>query len=212
MRGHRRGSGFPRRRALPVADLHTEPAAPTGSAARWICMASPEPFALTLTWTPDSVHGEGRLARADWGMTALPLLAGRTIRIRVSIPLTAAPLNRRMTSGTKTAQFRRPRAIMRCMRLPAALVPLRNSTFRTLWLANVVAWLGTWLQNTGAGWLMTSLAPRATHRRDGAGGDHHAGVPAGAAGRGAGRHRRSQAVPDRHADLDHPRGQSHWRC
>ena len=46
------------------------------------------------------------------------------------------------------------------MRLPAALVPLRNSTFRILWLANVVAWLGTWLQNTGAGWLMTSLAPQ----------------------------------------------------
>src|SRR5579863_1262415 len=46
------------------------------------------------------------------------------------------------------------------MRLPAALVPLRNSTFRTLWTANVVAWLGTWLQNTGAGWLMTSLAPQ----------------------------------------------------
>jgi len=46
------------------------------------------------------------------------------------------------------------------MRLPAALVPLRNATFRGLWLANVVAWLGTWLQNTGAGWLMTSLAPQ----------------------------------------------------
>lgn len=46
------------------------------------------------------------------------------------------------------------------MRLPAALLPLRNATFRTLWLANVVAWLGTWLQNTGAGWLMTSLAPQ----------------------------------------------------
>ena len=45
------------------------------------------------------------------------------------------------------------------MRLPAALLPLRNATFRGLWLANVVAWLGTWLQNTGAGWLMTSLAP-----------------------------------------------------
>ena len=45
------------------------------------------------------------------------------------------------------------------MRLPAALVPLRNATFRTLWTANVVAWLGTWLQNTGAGWLMTTLAP-----------------------------------------------------
>src|SRR6201992_2220497 len=45
------------------------------------------------------------------------------------------------------------------MRLPAALIPLRHPTFRGLWLANVVAWLGTWLQNTGAGWLMTSLAP-----------------------------------------------------
>ncbi len=46
------------------------------------------------------------------------------------------------------------------MRLPAALIPLRHATFRRLWLANVVAWLGTWLQNTGAGWLMTSLAPQ----------------------------------------------------
>ena len=45
------------------------------------------------------------------------------------------------------------------MRLPAALIPLRNATFRGLWLANVVAWLGTWLQNTAAGWLMTSLDP-----------------------------------------------------
>src|SRR6201747_248866 len=45
------------------------------------------------------------------------------------------------------------------MRLPAALVPLRNSTFRQLWIASVIGWLGTWLQNTGAGWLMTSLAP-----------------------------------------------------
>ena len=46
------------------------------------------------------------------------------------------------------------------MRLPAALVPLRNNTFRHLWIASVIGWLGTWLQNTGAGWLMTSLAPR----------------------------------------------------
>src|ERR1700735_3418481 len=46
------------------------------------------------------------------------------------------------------------------MRLPAALVPLRNGTFRHLWIASVVGWLGTWLQNTGAGWLMTTPAPR----------------------------------------------------
>ncbi|HYZ24731.1 MAG TPA: MFS transporter, partial [Rhodopila sp.] len=46
------------------------------------------------------------------------------------------------------------------MRLPAALVPLRSGIFRTLWTASVIGWLGTWLQNTGAGWLMTSLAPQ----------------------------------------------------
>ncbi|MDB5398441.1 MAG: hypothetical protein QOD93_1098 [Acetobacteraceae bacterium] len=45
------------------------------------------------------------------------------------------------------------------MRLPSALVPLRNGTFRHLWIASVIGWLGTWLQNTGAGWLMTTLAP-----------------------------------------------------
>jgi MFS family permease len=45
------------------------------------------------------------------------------------------------------------------MRVPAALTPLRNGTFRALWIASVIAWLGTWLQNTGAGWLMTTLAP-----------------------------------------------------
>ena len=30
-----------------------------------------------------------------------------------------------------------------------------------LWTANVVTALGTWMQNTGAGWLMTSLSPDA---------------------------------------------------
>jgi MFS family permease len=45
------------------------------------------------------------------------------------------------------------------MRLPAALHPLRLTVYRRLWIAYVVTSLGTWLQNTGAGWLMTSLAP-----------------------------------------------------
>ena len=48
------------------------------------------PFALSLTWTEAGVEAEGRLLRAEWGMTALPNLAGRTIRIRVSIPLPLA--------------------------------------------------------------------------------------------------------------------------
>ncbi len=45
------------------------------------------------------------------------------------------------------------------MRLPPALVPLRHSVYRSLWTANVVTSLGLWMQNTGAGWLMTSLSP-----------------------------------------------------
>lgn len=44
-------------------------------------------------------------------------------------------------------------------RLPPALAPLRHTAYRRLWGANVVTSLGLWLQNTGAGWLMTSLAP-----------------------------------------------------
>lgn len=45
------------------------------------------------------------------------------------------------------------------MRLPTALVPLRHPAFRLLWLANLCSNTGMWMQNTGAGWLMTSLAP-----------------------------------------------------
>lgn len=47
------------------------------------------------------------------------------------------------------------------MAFPAALAPLRHKLFRTLWGANVAVSLGVWMQNTGAGWLMTSLSPNA---------------------------------------------------
>ncbi|MCK8783289.1 MFS transporter [Roseomonas sp. NAR14] len=45
------------------------------------------------------------------------------------------------------------------MALPRAFLPLRHRTFRTLWLANLASNTGMWIQNTGAGWLMTSLDP-----------------------------------------------------
>ena len=45
------------------------------------------------------------------------------------------------------------------MALSSALAPLRHPLFRMLWTANVVVSLGVWLQNTGAGWMMTTLAP-----------------------------------------------------
>ena len=45
------------------------------------------------------------------------------------------------------------------MSAPSAFAPLRHPAFRALWIANLASNTGMWIQNTGAGWLMTSLAP-----------------------------------------------------
>ncbi|MGC2112168.1 MAG: MFS transporter [Candidatus Korobacteraceae bacterium] len=39
----------------------------------------------------------------------------------------------------------------------SVLGPLQEPLFRTLWIAAVVSYTGTWMQNVGAAWLMTSL-------------------------------------------------------
>ena len=39
----------------------------------------------------------------------------------------------------------------------AAWTPLREPLFRSLWIAAVISYTGTWMQNVGAGWLMTQL-------------------------------------------------------
>ncbi len=39
--------------------------------------------------------------------------------------------------------------------------PLLYTWFRWLWIASVVSNIGTWMQNVGAAWLMTELAPSA---------------------------------------------------
>ena len=41
----------------------------------------------------------------------------------------------------------------------AAWTPLREPLFRSLWIAAVISYTGTWMQNVGAGWLMTQLTP-----------------------------------------------------
>src|SRR5207253_668649 len=41
---------------------------------------------------------------------------------------------------------------------PSAWTPLRNTLFRNLWIATIVSNVGTWMQDVGAGWLMTSLS------------------------------------------------------
>src|SRR5437868_10374790 len=40
----------------------------------------------------------------------------------------------------------------------SAWSPLRNPLFRGLWIATIVSNVGTWMQDVGAGWLMTSLS------------------------------------------------------
>ena len=46
---------------------------------------------LSLDWRLNEVVAEGHIVRADWGISAMPLLAGKTVRIRVSVPLAAQP-------------------------------------------------------------------------------------------------------------------------
>lgn len=41
----------------------------------------------------------------------------------------------------------------------SAWTPLRQSLFRALWIASIASNIGTWMQNVGGVWLMTSLTP-----------------------------------------------------
>lgn len=43
-------------------------------------------------------------------------------------------------------------------RAGSAWAPLGEPVFRSLWIAAVVSYTGTWMQNVGAGWLMTQLS------------------------------------------------------
>ncbi len=76
-------------------------------------------------------------------------------------------------------------------------LPLRHGVFRALWAANVVTALGLWLQNTGRRLADDDAVARCAQRQPGAGGDDRADLPAGIAGRRAGRHRRPPPLPDR---------------
>ena len=69
-------------------------------------------------------------------MSAEPPAASTTEATRASPPPTAA--------GQSHAQS-------------SPWTPLRTALFRNLWLATIVSNIGTWMQDVGAGWLMTSL-------------------------------------------------------
>src|SRR5580765_7971518 len=40
----------------------------------------------------------------------------------------------------------------------SAWSPLRSALFRSLWIATIVSHVGSWMQDVGAGWLMTELS------------------------------------------------------
>ena len=39
----------------------------------------------------------------------------------------------------------------------SAWAPLREPLFRSMWLAAIVSYIGTWMQAVGAGWMMAVL-------------------------------------------------------
>src|SRR2546426_7769521 len=41
----------------------------------------------------------------------------------------------------------------------SAWTPLWHPVFRALWISSLVSNIGTWMQNVGAAWAMTSLSP-----------------------------------------------------
>lgn len=43
------------------------------------------------------------------------------------------------------------------MPVASAWAPMHEPLFRSLWIAAVISYTGTWMQNVGAGWLMTQL-------------------------------------------------------
>jgi MFS family permease len=49
-------------------------------------------------------------------------------------------------------------AMVGARRADSAWAPLREPLFRSLWTAAVISYTGTWMQNVGAGWLMTQLS------------------------------------------------------
>jgi hypothetical protein len=62
----------------------------------------------------------------------------------------------RMAKSDKNIEALQPRD--NSPALASAWSPLRNSVFRALWIATVVSNIGTWMQDVGESWLMTSLS------------------------------------------------------
>src|SRR5262252_11140288 len=40
----------------------------------------------------------------------------------------------------------------------SAWAPLRQPLFRSMWIAAIISYIGTWMQAVGAGWMMTEIS------------------------------------------------------
>jgi MFS family permease len=60
-------------------------------------------------------------------------------------------------SGTRLSGVTLPKPPSGTEKEASALGPLREPVFRALWIAAVVSYTGSWMQNVAAGWLMASL-------------------------------------------------------
>src|SRR5437879_8423341 len=58
-----------------------------------------------------------------------------------------------MAAGVKTPMT----GSLRRKPMASAWAPMHEPLFRSLWIAAVISYTGTWMQNVGAGWLMTQL-------------------------------------------------------
>ncbi|MDX6528138.1 MAG: aldehyde dehydrogenase [Blastocatellia bacterium] len=62
-------------------------------------------------------------------------------------------------SAKKISLNKKLRPAVDSQSLASAWSPLHNSVFRALWIATVISNIGTWMQDVGESWLMTSLTP-----------------------------------------------------
>src|ERR1017187_4696059 len=62
-----------------------------------------------------------------------------------------------MADSLKSSLPRNLRTKIRPPRTGSPWAPLGEPLFRSLWIAAVISYTGTWMQNVGAGWLMTQL-------------------------------------------------------
>ena len=88
------------------------------------------------------LHGArlAKLASGHFGRGLTSTSAGSS-RVMAEMVKTPAPLPPSYSGGAQCS----------------AWAPLREPLFRSLWIAAIISYIGTWMQSVGAGWMMTMI-------------------------------------------------------